>query len=74
MLIVKVLPNTPAAVAGLNQEDIVIGIDGQSVTTVEQLQQMVEESEVGGRLRLKVRRGNQTVTLSVQIGDLQEAG
>lgn len=74
VLIVKVLPNTPAAAAGLSQEDIIIKIDGQSVTTVDQLQQMVEESGIGQRLQLKVRRGNQTVTLSVEIGDLQEAG
>ena len=74
VLIVKVLPNTPAAAAGLTQEDIVIEIDGQSVTTVEQLQQVVRDGEIWQSLQFKVRRGDQTVTLSVQIGDLQEAG
>ena len=73
VLVVQVLPNTPAAAAGLRRSDVVVAINGQSVTTGEQLQRIVDHSDVGQMLQLKVQRGNQTDTLSVRTGELPTA-
>lgn len=70
VLVVQVLPNTPAATAGLRRGDVVVAIDGQSVTSADQLQRMVERSNVGQVLQLRVQRGSQTNTLSVRTGEL----
>ncbi|HEY9607822.1 HhoA/HhoB/HtrA family serine endopeptidase [Allocoleopsis sp.] len=73
VLIVQVLPNTPAASGGLRRGDVVTAINGQSVTTADQLQRIVENSNVGQTLQLKLRRGNQTDTIAVRTGELPTA-
>src|SRR4028119_169241 len=73
VLVVQVLPNTSAATAGLHRGDVVLEINGQSITTADQLQRMVENSGVEQVLQIKVQRGDQTTTLSVSPGELPSA-
>lgn len=71
VLVIQVLPNTPAA-ASLRPGDVIIEIKGQMITSAEQLQQVIDKSQVGQVVQLKVRRENQTVSLSVRIGNLAD--
>jgi S1-C subfamily serine protease len=73
VLVVQVAPNSPAAAAGLRRADAIVEINGQPVTTAEQLQKVVESSQIGQTLRFKVQRGGQTQQLSVRPGELQDA-
>jgi S1-C subfamily serine protease len=73
VLVVQVLPNTPAATSGIRRGDVVMEINGQPVTSGDQLQRLVESSNVGQVLQIKVQRGNQTNTLSVRTGELPNA-
>ncbi|NET60671.1 MAG: trypsin-like serine protease [Symploca sp. SIO2E6] len=73
VLVVKVLPETPAAAAGIRRGDVVLAIDGQQVTSAEQLQRIVENSGVNQVIQIKVKRGNQTKTLPVRTGELQNS-
>ena len=70
VLVMQVLPNTPAAAAGMRRGDVVVQIDGQPVTTADQLQRIVENSGVEQVLQIKLQRGNQTNTLSVRTSAL----
>ena len=72
VLVVRVLPNSPAAAAGLRRGDVIVQIDEQSVTGAEQLQSLVENSRVGQVLQVKVQRGNQTQQLGVRTAELEE--
>ncbi|MFB2977904.1 HhoA/HhoB/HtrA family serine endopeptidase [Microseira sp. BLCC-F43] len=71
VLVVRVLPNTPAASAGLRRGDVIVQIDGQPVTSADQLQNMVERSLVGQQLQLTVQRGNQTSQIAVRTAQLE---
>ncbi len=71
VLVVRVLPKTPAAAAGMRRGDVILQIDGKPVTTAEQLQNLVENSRLGQTLQIKVQRGNQSVLLPVKTGELQ---
>ena len=71
VLVIRVIPNTPAAEAGLRRGDIVLEIDGQAVTSADSLQQKVEGSKVGQSLRLKVQRGDQTEQLRITTAELE---
>lgn len=72
-LVLRVLPNTPAARANLRLGDVVVEAEGQPVKTAAQLQAIVENSQVGQVLKLKVRRGEQTRQLAVRTAELQNA-
>jgi S1-C subfamily serine protease len=71
VLVAQVVPDSPAASAGVRRGDVIIQINGTDVTAPEQLQRIVENSGVGEVLQMKIRRGNQTTSLSVRTGELQ---
>ena len=73
VLVVRVLPDTPAAAAGVRRGDVIVQIDAKSITTAEQLQTVVDNSRVGQVLQVKVQRGNQTQQLAVRTSELQNA-
>jgi len=73
VLVVRVLLNSPAAAAGLRRGDVIVQVDGQNITKAEQLQSLVEDTQVGQAIQVKIRRGSQTQQLSVRTGELQSA-
>jgi len=71
VLVAGVVPNSPAAVAGMRRGDVVTKIDGQALTTADQLQNLVDKSKLGQPLRVTVRRGTDTQQISVRTAELQ---
>ncbi len=71
VLVVRVLPGTPAAKSGIRRGDVIVQVDGQGVTKGDELQALVEASRVGQVLQVKVRRGDQVQQLAVRTGELQ---
>jgi S1-C subfamily serine protease len=72
VLVMRVMPNTPAEKAGIRKGDAIVQIDGQTVTTAEDLQNLVENSRIGQSLKLKVRRGYLTKDIAVQTAQLRD--
>lgn len=66
-LIASVSPNTPAANAGLQQGDIVIGIKGVSVESMDSLIAHIRAEKVGSTVPLTVLRNGSTTELSVTL-------
>ncbi|MBG1265979.1 HhoA/HhoB/HtrA family serine endopeptidase [Nostoc sp. WHI] len=73
VFVMRVVANSPAASAGVRRGDVIVQIDGKSITSAEQLQNVVEDSRLGQVLKLKVQRGNETQQLSVRTSELQNA-
>lgn len=73
VLVVRVLTNTPAAEAGIRRGDVIFEIDGESVTSAQQLQRLVERSGVGKVLKFKLQRGDRTEQISVRTGEMRQA-
>ncbi|MBD2292529.1 trypsin-like peptidase domain-containing protein [Anabaena sphaerica FACHB-251] len=72
VLVMRVVPNSPAAKAGIRRGDVIVQIDNKPITSAEQLQGVVEDSRLGEMLQVKVQRGNQTQVLSVRTAQLQD--
>jgi len=76
IVVIKVIPDSPAAKAGLRAGDVIMKIGGKEAASAEVIQQAVEESKVGENLAIELRRQGQTLDLSIQPGILptQQAG
>ena len=72
VLIMGIQRGTPAANSGLRRGDVITEIDGQRITSAEQLQRLVDDSRVGQTLKINVRRGGTTTTVNVRTGNLQD--
>ena len=72
VLVMRVVPNSPAATAGIRRGDVIVQIDNKAITSAEQLQGVVEDSTLGQALQVKVQRGNQTQILSVRTAELKD--
>ncbi|MEG3839290.1 HhoA/HhoB/HtrA family serine endopeptidase [Microcoleus sp. herbarium14] len=72
VLVMRVMPNTPAETAGIRKGDAIVQVDGEAVTTAEQLQNLVENSQIGQSLKLKLRRGSLTKDVTVQTAQLRD--
>lgn len=72
ILVARVVPNSPAANAGIRIGDVIVAIDGKPITTSEELLITVENSSVGQTLQLKVRRGNRTQQISLRTAELKD--
>jgi Do/DeqQ family serine protease len=68
ILIVRVMPDSPAARSGLRAGDVILSVDGQAVKDSEEVQDTVANSSVGQNLRMTIRRNGQDQTLNVRPG------
>jgi serine protease Do len=72
ILIVRVMPNSPADRAGLRAGDVIQTVNGQTVTTPDQIQNAVEKTTVGNALPLTIQRNGETSNLDVKVGVLPD--
>jgi S1-C subfamily serine protease len=70
VLLVNIVPRSPAALAGLRSGDVIRQINGQSVTTVEEVQKLVENSQIGNPLQVQVERNGQVTQIPVSPAPL----
>ncbi|MEA5512852.1 HhoA/HhoB/HtrA family serine endopeptidase [Nodularia sp. UHCC 0506] len=72
VLVMRVVPDSPAASAGVRRGDVIVQIDREPVTSADKLQNLVENSRLGQLLQVKVQRGNQIQLLSIRTAELRD--
>lgn len=72
ILVVRVLPNTPAEKAGIRMGDVILSVDSQPVTDAGQLQTIVENVGLDKNLKLHIQRGDRAIDLSVKTAQLSK--
>ena len=68
VVVVGIARSSPAASAGLKAGDVIQAVNGRSVKTADDVQQVIEASKIGTSLPIQVNRSGQNVTLSVSLG------
>lgn len=66
--ITQVFADTPADKAGLKTGDIVTKFGGEMLTNFDSLSKLVANKQPGERIKLEVRRGDETLVLEIVIG------
>ncbi len=67
VLIVRVMPNSPAAQAGLKAGDVIVKVNGQSIDDSNAVQKVVEKTQVGSSLQLELSRNGQNLNLATKV-------
>ncbi|MDB9454311.1 HhoA/HhoB/HtrA family serine endopeptidase [Dolichospermum circinale] len=70
ILLVRVVPNSPAAIAGLRPGDVIKSINNQPVLKVDEVQKLVENSKIGIPLQVQVERNGRTFQVLVKPAPL----
>ena len=70
ILVVEVVPNSPADKAGLKPGDVIQEIEGQEIIQADQVQQAVAKTDVGEKLSLGLLRNEKQLKLDVRVGIL----
>jgi serine protease Do len=68
----KIIPDSPAAKAGLKENDVVTEFNGQRVEGASQFRRMIHEIPAGRTVQLSVWREGRAQTLSVTLGKAGE--
>jgi S1-C subfamily serine protease len=72
-LVETVYPDTPAAVAGLKTNDVILQIDGATVRNENHLINMISGLTPGQKVRLQVWRDRKMMALDAVVGDWAKA-
>ena len=68
VLVVKVIPRSPAAKSGFQPGDVISQVGNLGVTTSLQVQEQVDSSKIGTELEVKIIRDGKAKTLNVKPG------
>jgi serine protease Do len=71
--VVEVIEGSPAARAGLRAEDLIVGVDGQPVHGVNDLQRLMTEERIGASCALEVVRDGVSRTVALVPRELDMA-
>jgi serine protease Do len=67
-----IVPNSPAAKAGLKEHDIITEVDGKKITPTWPLNIALREHQVGDKVDLKVLRDDKELTVTVTLEEAPE--
>jgi len=68
--IVEVIPDSPAAVAGVRPEDLLLSIDGEAIAGMEDIQRVMDADAIGRALEVTVARRGDVRALTVVPSEL----
>jgi serine protease Do len=69
VIVSEVVPNGPAAKAGMQPQDIIVSVDGAPIKNGDELIAIVSDKHPGSSVKLGIMRGNNRLTLNVGIED-----
>lgn len=72
-LIADLSPDSPAAEAGVQRGDVIVGINGKTITDLSQLKLFIGSVQPGSELHLKVARGGDDLSMAVKLTERKDS-
>jgi serine protease Do len=72
-LVETVYPETPAALAGLKPNDVILQVDGQTIRNENHLINMIAGMPIGSKVRLQIWREQRKALIDATVGDWNKA-
>ncbi len=69
VVINEIIEDSPAEEAGLEEDDIIIAIDGRKIFDSDDLVDLLEDAEEGDKIKLKIIRDDDQKTIMVVLGE-----
>ncbi len=69
VVVVGVVPGSPAGKAGLRQGDVILQMDKEAVKDADDLSQRIKNASIGQKILLLVYREGQQMYITVQVGE-----
>ena len=73
ILVVRVIPNTPAERAGIRRGDVITAVNNRPIKDGGELQSIVDKTGLNKSLKLKLQRGDRSLELTIQTAQLESA-
>ena len=67
-VVMSVVPGTGAATAGIKQGDVIVGINGTTIASAQDVASIISSLHPGDVIEVKLVRGTTTITKSVELG------
>jgi len=71
--VLAVDPDSPAASVGLQQGDILLELDGQTIASNAEITENIRRTPPGRQVELTLRRGDEVLTIEVTLGNSADA-
>ena len=69
-----IIANGPAEIAGIAIDDVIVGVEGTTITTFAELSDAIKSRKIGDTLKLTIWRMGEQVEVSLIIGDMNNIG
>jgi S1-C subfamily serine protease len=73
-IVVEVIPDSPAAKAGLQAGDVLLAVGDRATGTREEFMAAIRGNKAGERIGIRYRRQDKEATVVVKLGERSEAG
>lgn len=64
-----VVPESPAAKAGLRPDDLIVYVDGEPIVSIASFRTIISRSRPGTTLKLEIRRGDKLMTVDLTLAE-----
>lgn len=65
--VISVIEGSPADIAGIKEEDVIIEINGETISSSTMLRVKINSFKVGDEITVTIQRGNETIDLQVTL-------
>lgn len=72
VVVTGVMPQSPAAIAGLLEGDIIVGLDGKTMAEASDVQRDIAGRQVGSSVNFNINRAGENRTISITTVELEQ--